>query len=312
MALVTLLIGWLFFVGDNIYIYWLITFLATLLLGLAGQLYRYRRLSTPLERQQTKWVVIGLALFISTLTVLSLFQALSVNTSYRGWLSLIAAHCSWLALACLPITLAFSIFRYRLWDIDPLINRTLVYGGLTLLVLALYGGIVFGLGAAFGSSGNVLLAVIATGVVAIVFNPLRQRLQRAVNRLMYGDRDDPATVLAHLGQQLESALAPNSVLPTIVETVARALKAPYAAIEVNGDQSPVISAEWKADNSLSPTDHLATIPLTYQAETIGRLLIAPRAPGEVFSPADLRLLNNLVRQAAPAVHAQRLTADLHR
>jgi signal transduction histidine kinase len=244
-------------------------------------------------------------------TVLS---ALTDNTPYRGLTLLIARHAEWFALAFLPLTLAFSIFRYRLWDIDPLLNRTLVYGGLTLLVLALYGAIVFGLGAAFGSSGNIWLAVAATGVIAIAFNPLRQRLQRAVNRLMYGDRDDPATVLARLGQRLETALAPEATLSTIVETVAQTLKVPYVAIELTtADPSTrPTTVEHPSREAVHRPPSVVTFPLTFQSELLGQLLVAPRAPGEAFSPADRRLLEQIAQQAAPAVHAYRLTADLHR
>jgi signal transduction histidine kinase len=131
---------------------------------------------------------------------------------------------------------------------------------------------------------------------------------------MYGERDDPATALARLGQRLETAVAPDAVLTSIVETVGRALKAPYAVIEVNSEQSTVISSEWKAAGQAIPTDRsacsLITIPLIFQSEPLGQLLVAPRAPGEDFTSADKRLLNDLARQAAPAVHAYRLTADL--
>jgi signal transduction histidine kinase len=144
---------------------------------------------------------------------------------------------------------------------------------------------------------------------------------------MYGERDEPYAVLSRLGQRLEATLAPESVLPTIVETVAHALKLPYVAIRVHSeqssvisdqssvisDQSSVVSASWKKSDQL-PTDNcsLITIPLVYQTETIGQLILAPRAPGESFSPADRRLLEDIAHQAGVAVHAVRLTADLQR
>ncbi|HEY7093533.1 MAG TPA: hypothetical protein VH393_10155, partial [Ktedonobacterales bacterium] len=76
------------------------------------------------------------------------------------------------------------------------------------------------------ASGNLLLSVLATGLIAVLFHPLRARLQRGVNRLLYGQRDEPYTVLSHLGQRLEATLAPDAVPPVIVETVREALNPP--------------------------------------------------------------------------------------
>ena len=86
------------------------------------------------------------------------------------------------------------------------------------------------MGALFQARGNLAVALLATGLVAVLFQPLRMRLQRGVNRLMYGERDDPYAVISRLGRSLEATLAPESVLPTLVETIAQAMKLPYAAI----------------------------------------------------------------------------------
>jgi signal transduction histidine kinase len=124
---------------------------------------------------------------------------------------------------------------------------------------------------------------------------------------MYGERDEPYGVLSRLGQRLEAALEPKAVLPTIVETVAGALKLPYAAIAMKRVEGFEIAAAHG-----SPTGEEINLPLRYAGETVGRLLLAPRAPGEKFSPADRRLLEDLSRQAEVAVQAVRLTADLQR
>jgi signal transduction histidine kinase len=149
--------------------------------------------------------------------------------------------------------------------------------------------------------------LLATGLVAVLFQPLRARLQRVVNRLVYGERDEPYAVLSRLLSRLEATLAPEAVLPTIVETVAQALKLPYAAITLK--QGDVFTP---AATFGLPQDKPFTLPLVYHTETIGQLLLAPRAPGEAFTAADRRLLEDLARQAGVAVHAVRLTADLQR
>lgn len=288
---------------------WFTTFTAWLVLAVGSQIYRYLRVSGPTERQQTKWFVV--ATMFGPLYLLIGWVGLAPGLS-EAQANLIGLHLQYAWLLFLALGVGIGVLRRGLWGVDPIINRTLVYGALTLSIILLYVFIVGGLSALFQSNQNLLLSALVTGAIAFLFQPLRQRLQRLVNRLMYGDRDDPTTVLSRLGQRLETALAPEVVLPAIVETVARALKAPYAAIEVNRDSPAVINVEWKVKDSSPTTDNqsLTTIPLVYQSETLGHLLVALRAPGEDFTAADKRLLNDLARQAAPAVHAYRLTADL--
>jgi signal transduction histidine kinase len=194
-----------------------------------------------------------------------------------------------------------------LWEIDVIIHRTLVYGMLTACVVALYVLVVVGLGALLQTQGNLGLSLLATGLIAVLIQPLHTRLQRAVNHLLYGERDEPYTVISHLGQRLEATLAPEAVLPTIVETVTQALKLPYAAISLKQDGEDVIAAF-----SGRVADELTRLPLVYQGEPIGDLLLAPRARGETFSSADRTLLADLALQAGIAVHTVRLTTDLQR
>lgn len=111
------------------------------------------------------------------------------------------------------------IVRYRLYDINIVINRTLVYGVMTGVVLTIYGLVVGGVGLLLQTETNLFLALLATGLVAVLFQPIHSRLQRGVNRLLYGQRDEPFAVLSQLGQRLELTLTPESVYPTIVETV---------------------------------------------------------------------------------------------
>src|SRR5207245_9011083 len=130
----------------------------------------------------------------------------------------------------------------RLYDIDVLIKRTLVYCLVTFLVVGIYVLAVGYLGALFRTGNNLLISLIATGLVAVLFQPLRALLQRSVNRLLYGQRDEPYAVITHLSQRLEGTLAPDAVLSTIVETVAQALKLPYVAILLKHEDTFRLSA----------------------------------------------------------------------
>jgi len=174
--------------------------------------------------------------------------------------------------------------------------------------------VVGGLGEVLRLRGNLIVSLLATGIVAVLFAPLRTRLQRGVNHLMYGERDEPYAVLSRLGERLEASLAPEAVLPTAVRTVREALRVPYAAIELERDGTLETAAAAGEPGPGSPS-----FPLVYGGETIGRLVLGPRAGEEAFSPADRRLLGDLVHQIGVAAHAVRLTdgaislsADLQR
>ncbi len=272
------------------------------------QLYRYRRVSSPMQRQQTKWVVFGIAVPITVNVIVTVLYLIFPGLAERGSLYPLAYNqVGFLLPLFLPLSFGFAMLRYRLWDIDIIINRTLVYGTLTAIIVGVYVLVVGILSTLLHAFGNVLFSLLATGLIAVLFQPLRTRLQRMINRLMYGERDDPYIVLSRLGHRLETTLIPEAVLPMIVETVAQALKLPYAALALKQGDAFSVTASYGL-----PQDKPFILPLVYHSETIGQLLLGPRAIGDSFTAADRRLLEDIARQAAVAVHAVRLTADLQR
>ena len=285
-------------------------------LALAGsmvyaQVHHYRRVSGPVERQQTKWFVFGMTLAIMGFVNLGwptlVFPALAQPGAAGLLYDLVSVTILLLAFLLVPLAIGMAVLRYRLWDIDVIINRTLVYGALTASTVGFYMLIAGGLGAMLQVRGNVLLSLLAAGSVAVVFAPLRDRLQRGANRLMYGERDDPYSALARLGRRLEDALEPQTILSVIAETVAHALKLPYVAVELKQGDQYALAASFG-----QPAGLPLLLPLIYRAEPVGRLVLCPRSPDESWGPADRRLLADLTRQAGIAVHAVRLTADLQR
>jgi signal transduction histidine kinase len=270
---------------------------APFVLLLGAQVYRYRRVSNATQRLQTKWVILGISLYV--LNFVLIFAASTIGLVARYQFFFLAL--CYGAFVVLGVATTFAILRYRLFAIDLILNRALVYGGLTAAVIAIYALIVGGLGAALQAREEPAVALLATGVVAVAFQPLRERLQRGANRLLYGDRDDPYAVLSRLGQRLESTLATEEILPAIVRTLTEALRLPYAAIVLPGEAGAPAAVAG-----------VIRMPLTYQAEPVGELVLAPRGPGEAFGPADQRLLADLARQIGVATHAVRLTADLQR
>jgi signal transduction histidine kinase len=292
-----------------------IVFVGTLIFA---QVYRYRRVSTPVQRQQTKWFIFSLATALVCLAGLGIASSTPLFNrpgAAAAFFSLVALFGFTVPFMFIPIAIGIAVLRYRLWDIDPIINRTLVYSTLTACVSGLYVLIVGYLGVLFrtdtGNHGGLPLQLIATGVVAVLFQPLRERLQRGVNRLMYGERDEPYAVLSRLGQRLEATLAADTMLLTVVETVREALKLPYAAIALSDEARATNDERYKiVAASGAPVAEPLILPLVYQHETVGQLMLAPRVPGEAFSPADRRLFDDLARHTGIAVHAVRLTHDL--
>ncbi|MCB9431103.1 MAG: GAF domain-containing sensor histidine kinase [Ardenticatenaceae bacterium] len=297
-------LGWVLFMGS---------LMLALLVGLASQIYRYRWIASAEQKQQTKWALLGL-LGIVLVPFGAIFFFALFHLRQTAVHHFIILHLELLTAAWLPLAIAFSILRYRLWNVDLIINRTAVYGSLTLLVTIFYILVVGLLSNLFQSGNSLALSTLATGLIAILFNPLRQRLQTAVNRLMYGERDDPITVLTTLGKRLEETAVPAQTLPALVQTIAQTLKLPYVAIVGAGKQGDggagEILAAYPTHHTPHPTPH--AFPLTYQSTLIGQLLVASRAPGETFDPAETRLLENVARQAGTAVYATQLTHDLQR
>jgi signal transduction histidine kinase len=258
--------------------------------GLAAVAVRFRR-SRGAERQQMKW-------FLFAVAPLVLVPVLDLLPEFVG-----SAMFAWVLIA-VPSAVAVAVLRYRLDGIDVVINRTLVYAALTGLVVAVYVGVVGYLGAALRREDDLVVSLVATGLVAVLFAPARDRLQRAVDRLLYGRRAEPYAALAQLGERLEATLAPDAVLPAIVSTVREALRLPYAAIEL-ADNGDVVAAG-------EATTGTVAVPLVHHGAAVGSLVLGLR-PGETsFSAADRRLLGDLARQAGVAVSAVRLTADLQR
>jgi signal transduction histidine kinase len=261
----------------------------------------YRAARDPVGRAQVRWVTTGFVFAFFCAFIFGILPELILGYPLLSW--------SILALVGLvfPVTLAVAILRYRLFDIDVILNRALVYGILTTIVVALYVVVVGGLSALLETRVSFVISLLVTALAAVIFQPLRERLQRAVNRLMYGERDEPYLVLTHLGQRLEATLAPNSILPAIVETVAGALKLPYAAITLRDADADRVAATFGL-----PTANTVVLPLTHQHELIGHLHIAQRSANEPFTPAEQRLLGDIARQIGVAAHNVRLTADLQR
>ena len=170
--------------------YWGLTYLTPIV----AQVYRFRKVSTPLERQQTKWVMLGIA--ASSIGVVVTYSILDHDSVLWGLVGLPTIMTS---LSLIPLSIAFSMLRYRLWDLEIFVKRALVYGLLTAVLVASYFGIVIGLQAAFRAATgqeSAVAVVASTLAIAALFLPLRRRIQDFIDRRFYRRRYDAARTLA--------------------------------------------------------------------------------------------------------------------
>jgi signal transduction histidine kinase len=258
--------------------------------GVVSAVVRWRR-AEGAERAQLRWFAFAAAL----LAVVGLTPTSPVGVPLTV-----------LAIPLLPVSVAVAILRHRLYGVEVVVRRSLAYAALTTVLLLVYALVVTGLGALLDGRASTAVAVVATGLVAVAFAPLRDRLQSAVDRLLYGDRHDPYAVLSGLGRRLGTAEA--APLEEAVATIASSLRLPYVRVEVDGDV-PLV-----AETGASPAraDDLHVVALTFRGEAVGRLVAAPRGARDRFSSAEQRLLDDLGGQLGVTAHATRLAAALQR
>ena len=222
----------------------------------------------------------------------------------------------------IPIALFAGILRFRLWDIDKVIHKTFLYAALAAFIGVVYIAVVVGVGAVLGgAAGSLPLSIIATAIVAVAFEPVRARLQRVANRLVYGERATPYEVLSHFSDRVAGVYSGEDILPRMAQILAEGTGARRADVWL------VLGSELVRAAS-SPTDgkgrerlqlqdgHLPrldavdrAVPVRHQDELLGALTVT-KGPGEQLSPVEDNLLADLASQAGLVLRNVRLTAEL--
>ena len=238
-----LLIGWVVEEGIDsslplpAFYYFKNVLLFALLVSLvAAQMYRYRRVSTPLERHQTQWVVLGFLLaiagFLGVIILGTFFPALV----QPGTLAYFVGDTSIsLFLLLIPLSIGIAIMRYRLWDIDSLINLALVYGLLTGVLAALYAGLIIGLESLAGlmlgqGSQQPVVLVISTLAVAALFLPVRRRIQYLIDRRFYRHKYDAEKTLATFSATLRNQMDLDHVRQQLLAVVNEAMQPAHVSL----------------------------------------------------------------------------------
>ncbi len=264
----------------------------------ASAVVRWRRATGP-ERSALSWFALAVVLLVAVVVV-----------PVPGTLAVVL---KLVAVPLLPVTVGIGVLRGRLYGAETVASRSLVYGALTALLLTGYAGTVLLLGTAFRGHAGPVSSLAATALVAVAFTPLRARLQRSADRLVYGERGDPYAVLTGVGRRLEGgaeAGGPDGgALAEVAETVATSLRLPYVRVEVRapGSVDDAMIAAWG-----TPVDGQHEVSLSFRGQQVGALFAAPRTPHDPFRAADLRLLEDLGRQVGVAAHAMLLGRDLQR
>jgi hypothetical protein len=211
-----------------------------------AQIHRYRYVSTPPERQQTKWVVFGILLWLLLMGILSVPYSIQLNLppgSPLPWWSVAGSTGWWLTLTIMPLSLSIAVLRYRLYDIDLLINRTLVYGALTALLAAVYFGSVTAAQAIFraltGQEQQPQLAiVVSTLVIAALFNPLRRRIQAFIDRRFYRRKYDARKTLEAFSAKLRNETDLDALNAELVSVVRETMQPAHVSLWLRPDAAP--------------------------------------------------------------------------
>lgn len=295
--------------GDIIGAPWALVTLASAVMGIASLVVRWQRSDGAVRRQigLAAWAL-GVLLVVVAVDITDqvLREATGLDLGLTGALDVAYAVSS----VVWALALGLAVLRYRLYDVDTVVNRSIVYGVLTAGVVVAYAVVVVGVGSQLPAAGGGGLALVATGLVALAFDPARRRVQATVNRVMFGQRDEPYAVLSRLGDVIARAGTPVDTLQTLVTTVAASLKLPWVAIELDQRDAQVVRAETGSAPAFASGP--VSVPLVHRDEQVGRLLVAPRSPHDPLGSADLRLLEDVAHHAGAVAATARLTLDLQR
>jgi signal transduction histidine kinase len=290
--------------------------LALLLVGSVAPLLRMRRARGD-ERQQLKWIAYAV-LFSAALLVPFIFLAGSVLPDWTFDIPIVIGFGF-----AFPVAVGLSIFKYRLYDIDVVISRTLVYGSLAVFITAVYVGIAVGIGALVGGGGkpNLGLSILATAIVAVGFQPVRERVQRVANRLVYGKRATPYEVLSQFSERVAESYATDDVMPRMARVLAEGTGAQRADVWLRSGTVWRDAAMWPVDaaafastpavdgNLPSSGGGDRVVAVRHQGELLGALSVTKRS-GESLTPVEENLLSHLAGQAGLVLKNVGLTGDL--
>ena len=244
IAVALLYVPDIFFPGSSLDILGGPVFIGFLISLVVAQVYRYRWVSGPVERQQTKWVVSGVAVaLVGFATLLTLANLVLSPESMGPLIELVAVTCVYGLIALIPLSIGVAILRSGLYEIDIIINRTLVYGALTLMLALVYVGGVTATQAVFTAlTGQVeqpqLAIVVSTLVIAALFNPLRRRIQSFIDRRFYRKKYDARKTLEGFSARLREETDLDALSDELAGVVRETMQPAHVSIWLRPDEAP--------------------------------------------------------------------------
>ncbi|MEO7819427.1 MAG: histidine kinase [Actinomycetota bacterium] len=283
---------------------WFLFTILVMLAGLICVIVRFRR-SRGEERQQLKWFGYAAAALIVDILVEFLLLDAILNID----IGVVGGVMSQVFILFIPIAAGIAILKYRLYDIDVVINKTVVYGGLAGFITLVYVGVVVGIGTLVGAGDkpNLALSLAATAIVAVAFQPVRERVQRFANKLVYGERVTPYEAITGFSHRMAESLSLDAVLPQMAEAAAKGVggvRSRVTLILPGGGERVV---DWPADSSGDSFDR--TLAVVHQGEQMGEISVS-KSVGEQINKNEDKLLSDLASQAGLAMRNLRLTAEL--
>lgn len=277
---------------------------------------RYRR-SDAITRRQIKWLVLAVVVLVVVIATIIISQFVLQESATSAMVVVVAA-----SLGLVPVSVTIAILRHRLFDIDVVLKRTIVFGLLAVFITCLYVAIVVGIGTMVGDPSNLALTVGATALVAVLFEPVRSRVQHWANIAIYGRRSSPYEVLAKIAGDLGSASSDDTQLEAMAELLADGTGAEHATVWVAVDDCLQAAACWPAhlitdhppmavSDTASPSldGPFHVQPVHLDGETIGALSLERRRDDPV-TPTEQRLIAELAGQASLVLGNARLRARL--
>ena len=285
------------------------------LVSVASLIVRFRRAGGD-ERQQIKLFAFAAGLLAVWLTLDSIGVAAGISWLVDSPLIQVASGVAFLAL---PVAVGAAILKYRLYEIDLVIRKTVVFGLLALFMTLVYAGVVGGIGALVGSTSNTLLSFLAAAALAVLFQPARERARRIADRLVYGKRATPYEVLAEFSGRVGEAYSTDDVLPRMAQLLAEGTGATSATVwlRVGGEVRPTASwPEGRHEDPLAlegdtlPTfEHQDAVEVRHQGQLLGALTVT-MPPADPMNPAKEKLVRDLAGQAGLVLRNVRLIEEL--
>jgi len=277
----------------------------------AGMLIARVRRSGPIERRQIGWVAVAVIVYIA-LTLVNAFYHPLGSAEERAFLVLDMAASLVVALA-----MGVAIMRYRLYNIDWIINRSVTYGALAIFIGGVYIAIVVGLGELLGGESSFALSIVASVLVAMAFQPVRRRVELWANRLVYGDRATPYEVLVRFSRR-STELSDEELLRRIPRLIVDGTGASQAALWVRAGDTFLAASAWPQDatsrriagnGTFVDPDGDVSLPVLHDGELLGGISLV-KTRGDTITPPEEALLTNLASGMGLALRNARLTAQL--